>query len=135
MPWIIGVYRWRRDGYPVLIRRHDRVTTGCLENLKDVSFTQLSHISFTYIFETSHTVEEIKKYVQKQCDIDDAARQDAIIAVSKLFNKEYHAKQALKEQYAKWKDIQPERRAVIQVFLHDKSMKDLEVEHKLWRAV
>ncbi|GKD63012.1 hypothetical protein Tco_1305120, partial [Tanacetum coccineum] len=48
----------------------------------------------------SHAIEEIKEYVQKQCDIDDAARQEAIIAVSKLFNKEYHVKQALEEQYA-----------------------------------
>ncbi|GKD93393.1 hypothetical protein Tco_1373230 [Tanacetum coccineum] len=61
-----------------------------------------------------HTVEEIKEFVQKQCDIDDAACQEAIIAVSKLFNKEYHAKQALNEQYAECKDIPPERRDVIQ---------------------
>ncbi|GJT56834.1 hypothetical protein Tco_0991888, partial [Tanacetum coccineum] len=51
------------------------------------------------------TVEEMKEIVQKQCDIDDAARQEAIIAVSNLFNKEYNAKQALKEQYAECKDI------------------------------
>ncbi|GKA55822.1 hypothetical protein Tco_0754894 [Tanacetum coccineum] len=66
---------------------------------------------------------------------DDAARQEAIIAVSKLFNKEYHAKQALKKQYAECKDIPPERRVVIEIFLHDESMKDLDVEHKLWRAM
>nr|GEX11404.1 RNA-directed DNA polymerase, eukaryota [Tanacetum cinerariifolium] len=74
-----------------------------------------------------HTVEEIKEYVQKQCDIDDAARQKAMNAVSKLFNKEYHVKQALKEQNAACKDIPPERRDV----LHDESMKDLEVLNKL----
>nr|GEZ82016.1 hypothetical protein [Tanacetum cinerariifolium] len=56
-----------------------------------------------------HTVKEIKEYVQKQCEIDDAARQQAIIVVSKLFNKEYHAKQALKEQYTECKDIPQER--------------------------
>ncbi|GJZ99449.1 hypothetical protein Tco_0672000 [Tanacetum coccineum] len=67
-----------------------------------------------------HTVEEIKEYVQKQCDINDVARQKAFIArqkvfiaVSKLFNKEYHVKQALNEQYAKCKDISSERRDVI----------------------
>ncbi|GKE96989.1 hypothetical protein Tco_1581844, partial [Tanacetum coccineum] len=75
----------------------------------------------------AHTVEEIKEYVQKQCDIDDAARQEAIITVSKLFNKEYHAKQALNEQYAECKDIPPERRDVIQKILEDESMKDLAV--------
>ncbi|GJY40337.1 hypothetical protein Tco_0427607 [Tanacetum coccineum] len=82
-----------------------------------------------------HTVEEIKDFVQNQCDIDDVAGMDAIIAVSKLFNKEYHAKQALKEQYVECKDIPPERRVIIQEILEDKSMKDLMVEHKLWRAM
>nr|GEW87880.1 nucleotide-binding alpha-beta plait domain-containing protein [Tanacetum cinerariifolium] len=82
----------------------------------------------------SHTVEEIKEFVRKQCDIDDAARQEAIIAVSKLFNKEYHAKQALKEQYTECKDIPPEKRVVIQNFLKDESMKDLVVEHKFQRS-
>ncbi|GJU31113.1 hypothetical protein Tco_1174702 [Tanacetum coccineum] len=56
-----------------------------------------------------HTVKEIKEYDQKQCDIDDVARQQAIIAVTKLFNKAYHAKQDLKEQYAECKDIPQER--------------------------
>ncbi|GJT13501.1 hypothetical protein Tco_0860543 [Tanacetum coccineum] len=78
-----------------------------------------------------HTVEEIKEYVQKQCDIDDAARQQAIIAVTKLFNEAYHAKQALKEQYVECKDIPQERRVVIEKILYDESMKDLEVEHKI----
>nr|GEX09572.1 hypothetical protein [Tanacetum cinerariifolium] len=82
-----------------------------------------------------HTVEEIKEFVRKQCDIDDAALHEAIIAVSKLFNKEYHAKQAFKEQYAECKDIPPERRDVIQKDLEDESMKDLMVEHKLCIAV
>ncbi|GJV85993.1 hypothetical protein Tco_1525891 [Tanacetum coccineum] len=31
-----------------------------------------------------HTVKEIKEYVQKQCDIDDVALQEAIIVVSEL---------------------------------------------------
>ncbi|GJX57412.1 hypothetical protein Tco_0287309 [Tanacetum coccineum] len=73
-----------------------------------------------------HTVEKIKEYVQKQCDMNDAARWEAIIVVSKLFNKEYHAKQALKEQYAECKDVPSKRRVVIEKILHDDSMKDLE---------
>nr|GEV83774.1 hypothetical protein [Tanacetum cinerariifolium] len=74
-----------------------------------------------------HTVEKSKS-VQKQCEIDDAARQQSIITVSKRFNESYHAKQALKEQYAECKDILQERRVVIEIFLYEESMKDLEGE-------
>nr|GEV20505.1 hypothetical protein [Tanacetum cinerariifolium] len=73
-----------------------------------------------------YTVEEIKEYVQKLCEINDVARQEAVIAVTKVFNQAYHAKQAFKEQYAECKDIPKERRVVIQKILDDESMKYLE---------
>nr|GEY08744.1 hypothetical protein [Tanacetum cinerariifolium] len=63
--------------------------------------------------------------LKKQCEIDDAARQQAIFAVTKLFNKAYRANKALKEQYAKCKDISQKRRVVIEIFLFDESMKAL----------
>nr|GEX06566.1 zinc finger, GRF-type [Tanacetum cinerariifolium]GEX06568.1 zinc finger, GRF-type [Tanacetum cinerariifolium] len=71
-----------------------------------------------------HTAEEITVYVKKQCEIDDAARQQVIIAVTKLFNEAYMAKQALREQYAECKDIPQERRVVVGKFLFGESMKD-----------
>ncbi|GJR33998.1 hypothetical protein Tco_1209682 [Tanacetum coccineum] len=61
-----------------------------------------------------HIVEEIQAYVQKQCDEDDAARQEAIFGVITLFEQEIEAKEDMRKQYAECKDISPERRALLQ---------------------
>ncbi|GKE47675.1 hypothetical protein Tco_1478933, partial [Tanacetum coccineum] len=45
-----------------------------------------------------HTVEEIKAYVQKQCDEDDAALQEAIIAVTMLFDQARASKEDLRKK-------------------------------------
>ncbi|GKB12002.1 hypothetical protein Tco_0845925 [Tanacetum coccineum] len=59
---------------------------------------------------------EIQSYVQKQCDEDNAACQEAIMGVMTLFEQALEAKEDLRKQYAKCKDILPERRIVIQKF-------------------
>nr|GEY39415.1 hypothetical protein [Tanacetum cinerariifolium] len=58
-------------------------------------------------------VEEIKTYVQKQCDKDDAARREAIIGLINLLELAREAKEDLRKQYAGCKDISPERHALI----------------------
>ncbi|GKA70609.1 hypothetical protein Tco_0776748 [Tanacetum coccineum] len=75
-----------------------------------------------------HVVEEIQVYVQKQCDEDDAARQEAIMGVITLFEQAMATKEDLKKQYAECKDILPERRVVIQKFLDDEAWRDYEVK-------
>nr|GEW49688.1 zinc finger, CCHC-type [Tanacetum cinerariifolium] len=49
-------------------------------------------------------------YVQKQCDEDDAARQEAIITVTRLFDQARESKEDLRNKNVKSKDISPERR-------------------------
>ncbi|GKG10052.1 hypothetical protein Tco_0338798 [Tanacetum coccineum] len=79
----------------------------------------------------SHTVEELNAYVQKQCDEDDEARQEAIMGVITLFGQEREAKEDVRKQYAKCKDISLERRALIDKFLDDEAWKDSEVKKTL----
>ncbi|GJX54216.1 hypothetical protein Tco_0282585 [Tanacetum coccineum] len=74
---------------------------------------------------------KIKDYVQKQCDEDGAACQEAIIAVTNLFNQAYTATQAMREEYVECKDIPQERRVVIDKFLKDEASKDYKIERKL----
>ncbi|GJX65323.1 hypothetical protein Tco_0299666 [Tanacetum coccineum] len=63
------------------------------------------------------TFIQIQAYVQKQCDEDDAARQEAITCVIKLFDQAREEKEDLRKQYAECKDdISPERRALIEFF-------------------
>nr|GEX25523.1 hypothetical protein [Tanacetum cinerariifolium] len=78
--------------------------------------TGLHRIAKSQRSSNSTASSEIKTYVQKQCDEDDAARHDAIIVVTKLFNQANIAKQALREEYAEGKDIQHERRVGQQIF-------------------
>ncbi|GKB51597.1 hypothetical protein Tco_0902350 [Tanacetum coccineum] len=63
-----------------------------------------------------YVVEEIKAYVHKQCDEDDAACRDAIIGLIKLFKQAGEEKEDLRKQYAECKDISLERRARIDKF-------------------
>ncbi|GJW93624.1 hypothetical protein Tco_0173296 [Tanacetum coccineum] len=77
------------------------------------------------------TDPELKAYVQKQCDEDDAARQEAIMGVITLFGQEREAKEDLRKQYAECKDISLERRALIDKFLDDEAWKDSEVKKTL----
>ncbi|GJV07547.1 hypothetical protein Tco_1345203 [Tanacetum coccineum] len=65
----------------------------------------------------SYTVEEIKAYVHKQCDEDDATHHEAIIDVIKLFEQAREAKEDLRKQYAECIYISLERRALIDKFL------------------
>ncbi|GJX16584.1 hypothetical protein Tco_0217416 [Tanacetum coccineum] len=51
-----------------------------------------------------HTVKEIQAYVQKQCDEDDAACQEAIMGVIALFKQAIAAKEDLRKQYAECKE-------------------------------
>nr|GEW98751.1 hypothetical protein [Tanacetum cinerariifolium]GEX44465.1 hypothetical protein [Tanacetum cinerariifolium] len=69
----------------------------------------------------SHTVEEFKAYVQKHCDKDEAARQEAIMGVITLFGQAREVKEDLRKQYAECKDISPERRALIDKILDDEA--------------
>ena len=82
-----------------------------------------------------HSVEEIQAYVQKQCDEDDAAHQDAIIGVIKLFEQAKEAKEDLMKKYAKCKDISLERRVVIFKYLDNETWKHYEVKVKLWKCM
>ncbi|GJX56167.1 hypothetical protein Tco_0286064 [Tanacetum coccineum] len=66
-------------------------------------------------------VEEIQVYVHKQCDEDDATRQEAIVDVIKLFEQAVAAKEDLRKQYAECKDILPERRVMLQKNLDDEA--------------
>ncbi|GKD37249.1 hypothetical protein Tco_1257456, partial [Tanacetum coccineum] len=50
-----------------------------------------------------HTVEEIKAYVQKQCDEDDAALQEAIITVTRQFDQARASKEDLRKKMLKRK--------------------------------
>ncbi|GJX78504.1 hypothetical protein Tco_0326653 [Tanacetum coccineum] len=79
--------------------------------------------------------DEIQVYVQKQCDEDDAARQEAIMGVITLFEQAMATKEDLKKQYAECKDILPERRVVIQKFLDDEAWRDYEVKKTLLTCV
>nr|GFA28704.1 hypothetical protein [Tanacetum cinerariifolium] len=80
----------------------------------------------------SHTVDGIQAYVHKQCAEDDAARQEAIMGVITLFEQAMAAKENLKKQHAKCKDISPERRVEIENFLDDEVWIDYEVKKTLW---
>nr|GEV31307.1 hypothetical protein [Tanacetum cinerariifolium] len=71
----------------------------------------------------------------KQCDEDDAARQEVIIGVIRLFEQARMAKEYLRKQYAECKDISSERRALVDKFLDDEGWKDYEVKDKLWKCV
>ena len=95
-----------------------------LVNLKE-GFRIPQKMDETFLMACSlpHTVEEIKVYVQKQCDEDDAAHQEAIIGVTRLFDQAYAAKQALRKEYAECKDISQERRGVIDKILNPKPQK------------
>ncbi|GJV59044.1 putative reverse transcriptase domain-containing protein [Tanacetum coccineum] len=79
--------------------------------------------------------KKIKKYVKKQCEIDDVARQQPIIVITKLYNEAYRAKQALKEQYAKCKDIPQERRVLIEKNLFVESMEDYKKAVQIFGAL
>ncbi|GKA23223.1 hypothetical protein Tco_0709185 [Tanacetum coccineum] len=67
----------------------------------------------------------------KQCDEDDAARQEAIMGIITLFGQEREAKEDLRKQYAECIDISLERRALIDKFLDDEAWKDSEVKKTL----
>ncbi|GKB86098.1 hypothetical protein Tco_0958370 [Tanacetum coccineum] len=83
----------------------------------------------------SHTVEEIKAYVKKQCDEDDVARREAIMGVITLFEQVMSAKEDLRKQYVECKDVLPERRALIENFLDDEAWKDYEFKKTLYSCV
>ncbi|GKB85636.1 hypothetical protein Tco_0957908 [Tanacetum coccineum] len=92
-------------------------------------------VTFLMASSLPHIVEEIKAYVERQCDEDDSTRQEAINVVTELFDQAYAAKQALREQCASCKDIDQEKRDVIDKFLKDEASKDYKVERKLWKCV
>ncbi|GKD97605.1 hypothetical protein Tco_1381502, partial [Tanacetum coccineum] len=81
-------------------------------------------VTFLMASSLPHIIEEIKAYVERQCDEDDSTRQEAINVVTELFDQAYAAKQALREQCASCKDIDQEKRDVIDKFLKDEASKD-----------
>lgn len=46
-----------------------------------------------------HTVEQMQKYVKKQCDKDNTDRQHAIVEVIKQFERAKALKQRLRQRY------------------------------------
>nr|GEV33969.1 hypothetical protein [Tanacetum cinerariifolium] len=63
-------------------------------------------------------------YAQKQCDKDDASRQEGIFGVITLFEQAKEAKEDMRKQYAKSKDISLERCTLLQIILDDGAWKD-----------
>ncbi|GKA27752.1 hypothetical protein Tco_0713920 [Tanacetum coccineum] len=59
--------------------------------------------------------------------VDDAARQEVIIDVIKLFEQAREAKEDLRKQYAECKDTSQERRALIDKFWDEEGRKDFEI--------
>ncbi|GJX35371.1 hypothetical protein Tco_0246928 [Tanacetum coccineum] len=76
-----------------------------------------------------HTVKEFKAYVQRQCDEDDATRQEAIMGVITLFDQPRAAKEDLRKQYVECKDISLEKRDLIDIFFDDEAWKDHELKN------
>ena len=82
-----------------------------------------------------HTVEQVQNYVQKQVEIDDKERQDAIIEVIKKFELAKLRKDRLRTRYTACKDISVERKYVIDQFLYNEFRKDADVVETLWGCV
>ena len=66
----------------------------------------------------SHTVEQVQNYVQKQVEIDDKERQDAIIEVIKKFELEKLRKQRLRTRYTECDHISDDIKFVIGQFFY-----------------
>jgi hypothetical protein len=79
----------------------------------------------------SHTVEQLQEYVRKQAEIDDTARQEAIVEVINKFELANALKQQLRTQYSECNHISDDRKFVINQFLYDEFCKEYAVVEKL----
>lgn len=82
-----------------------------------------------------HTVEQMQKYIKKQVEKDDAARQQALVEVIKQFELAKALKQRLRQWYTYCKDISEERKVVIDQVLYDEYRQDDAVSETLWGCV
>ncbi|GKB79223.1 hypothetical protein Tco_0946118 [Tanacetum coccineum] len=82
-----------------------------------------------------HSVEDLRVFVHKQCDVYDKVRYEAIFGVMKLFERAMAEKEGLRKQYAKCKDISPEGHVIIDKFLEDEMWKDYELKKTLGGCV
>ncbi|GJZ43898.1 hypothetical protein Tco_0591153 [Tanacetum coccineum] len=78
-----------------------------------------------------YSVEDLRVFVHKQCDVYDKVRYEAIVGVMKLFEHAMAEKKGLRKQYAKCKDISPEGRVIIDKLLEDEMWKDYELKKTL----
>ncbi|GJS70094.1 hypothetical protein Tco_0702935 [Tanacetum coccineum] len=71
----------------------------------------------------SHTIDEMKAFIEKLID-EDVVYQKAIIELTVQFDNASTTKEDMKKAYEKCNDIPQEKRALIDTFLKQKSDKD-----------
>ena len=82
-----------------------------------------------------HTVEQIQEFLRKQAEIDDTARQEAIVEVINKFELAKALKQQLRTQYHECNHMSDDRKFVITDFLYSEFRKDHAVVEKLRSCV